>query len=614
MRIMPVKKMEKSLATILMFAVCLSISGCPDEPVITKGPTVGERTIVVPTHHMGTVLQYARLVGSRMLPVRGYGVVGGLGKDGSSQVPSYLRNYLIQYLRRKNIGSRKAGLEKLSPERILRDMDTAIVEISGFIPSCAPKGKIFDVKIRAIGSQVRSLEGGVLYEAELKLATDGVNVPSRGSKIIATAAGPVFVNPFIDEKNVAELVRLRDGRVIGGGKVKAARPIRLQLMTPDFSRAMVIQRSINERFQRPGEPRVANGKGSDGVAITIPPQWRHEYIHFLELVTHLSLQNGVGQWERHARGIAKAMKLPKANHEELSLVWEAMGRRAIPVISTSYTDADPFISYYSARAGMRLGDMVAAPEVILRAAASPGSPLRNEAVKELGRYPRFVQALSILRKTLDDKDGMLRIIAYESLLKIGRNSAVMTIPVGNFYLDIVDSKRQDIIYATQSGTSRIALFGTNMEVMRPIYFSALQDLLTINAATADKYITMFRKVGTGSRISPAFKIEPKVKSLIRAIGQKAKNGQGMLMLPDLDSEGKPKRDKDGQIVYKKASIKGLGLNYGQLVTILYRLSKQSALVSSETSKPAKFVLQKPAGLQEFLRSTVDSGRPNITEH
>ena len=603
---------KNSVVTALVVAICLSVAGCGKSPGVSGSPNVGENTIVVPTHQLGTVAQYARLVGSRLLPVRGYGVVGGLGKDGSSQIPPHLRNYLIQYLRRRDIGSRKAGLEDVPPERILRDMDTAIVEISGSIPSCAPKGKIFDVQIRAIGSQVRSLDGGMLYEAELRLATGNVTAPDRGSKILATASGAVFVNPFIDETKVTELVKLRDGRVIGGGEAAASRPVRLQLLRPDFTRSAVIQRSINERFQRPGEPRVANAKDSNAVSITIPPEWRNDYLHFLDLVMHLSLQTAGGQWEKRARQVARAMTLPKANHDELSLVWEAMGRRAIPIISTHYADADPFISYYSARAGMRLGDMVAAPEVILRAAGSAGSPLRNEAIKELGRHSRYIRALPVLRKILDDSDDMVRVIAYESLRKLGRNTAVMTIPVGEFYLDVVNSKRQDVIYATQSESSRIVLFGGDLAVMRPVYFSGLQNLLTVNATAADKYITMYRKVGTNGRISPAFKVAARVKSLIRALGDQAKSGQGMLMVPDLDPKGKPKRDSKGKIVYKKADVKGLGFTYGQVVAILHRLCKQGSLVSGETSRPAKFVLQKPTGLQEFLRGATDTGRPNIT--
>jgi flagellar basal body P-ring protein FlgI len=616
MRTIPKKKMQartpKRLLTILIAAICVLISGCGKGKTVIKTPMVGQRTIVVPTHHIGTVSQYAQIIGGQMLPVRGYGVVGGLGKDGSSQIPPQLRTYLIQYLRRRNIGSRRAGLEDLPPERILRDMDTAIVEISGAIPSCAPKSRLFDVKIRAIGSQVRSLEGGVLYEAELRLATANITAPDRGSKVLATASGSVFVNPFIDGAKVAELVKLRQGRVIGGGKTKSPRAVSLQLLTPDFSRAAIIQRSINERFQRPGMTRVANAKGSDSVAITIPAEWRGDYLHFLELVMHMSLQTSGGQWESRARQVAGAMKLPKANHDALSLVLEAMGRRAIPIISKHYTDSDPFVSYYSARAGMRLGDLVAAPEVILRIAGSPRNPLRNEAITELGRHRRYIRSLAVLRKALNDPDDMVRVLAYESLRKIGRNSAVLTIPVGEFQLDIVQSKGRGVVYATQSEKSRLVLFGGDMLINRPTYFSGLQGLVTINASKKDKYITLFRKVGVAGRISPAFRIAPTAKALISAMGREAKNGQGELMLPDLDDAGKPKRDSAGQIVYKKADVKGLGLSYGQVVTILHRLCKQGSLAADDKSAAAKFVLQKPKGLQEFLRRAADTGRPNIT--
>jgi flagellar basal body P-ring protein FlgI len=608
---MPEKKMKNSLVTVLAVAVCLFSAGCSKKKV-NPGANVGERTIVIPTHHAGTVMQYARLAGNRTLPVRGYGIVGALGKNGSSQIPPQLRNYLIQYLRRRDIGSKKAGLGNLPPERILRDMDTAIVEISGSIPACAPKGKAFDVQIRAIGSQVKSLEGGVLYGAELRLATSTITAPNRGSKILATAAGPVFVNPFIDETKVAELVKLRDGRVIGGGQASNSRPVLLQMLEPDFSRAAVIQRSINERFQRPGKPRVANAKGSDVVSIDIPPEWRKDYEHFLDLVMHMPLQSAGGQWERKARQIAHAMTLPEANHNELSLVWEAMGRRAIPILGKYYTQADPFVSYYSARAGMRLGDLVAAPEIILRTASSPGNPLRGEAIKELGRHRQYIRAIAVLRKTLDDSNDILRIMAYESLKKIGRSSSVMTIPVGDFHLDLVESDGRGLIYATQSEDSRIVLMGKGMSLIRPIYFTCLQDLLTLNASKKEKYVTIFRKIGQTGRISPAFKIAPSAKSLVRAMGHQAVLGEATLMVPDRGADRKPKRDSDGQIVYKMANVKGLGLSYGQVVAVLYRLCKQGAIVSDGGGKPAKFVLQKPADLQEFLRDAMETGRPNVT--
>ena len=70
---------KNSFVTALAVAVCLLTAGCPRSFGTGQGPRVGESTIVVPTHQVGTVAQYARLVGSRLMPVRGYGVVGGLG-------------------------------------------------------------------------------------------------------------------------------------------------------------------------------------------------------------------------------------------------------------------------------------------------------------------------------------------------------------------------------------------------------------------------------------------------------------------------------------------------------------------------------------------------------
>jgi hypothetical protein len=145
-----------------------------------------------------------------------------------------------------------------------------------------------------------------------------------------------------------------------------------------------------------------------------------------------------------------------------------------------------------------------------------------------------------------------------------------------------------------------------------MYFSGLQGLVTVNSATGDKYVTMFRKVGSSGRISPAFKIDPSARALICALGREAKTGQGSMKVADLDDNGKPKRDSSGQIVYKMADVKGLGLNYGQVVTVLHRLCKQGSLASDDASAPTRFVLQKPKELEDFLRRALDTGRPNIT--
>ena len=60
MRIIPEKN---SFVLPLVVAVCLLTAGC-GRGLRTGRPDVGETTIVVPTHQVGTVAQYARLVGN----------------------------------------------------------------------------------------------------------------------------------------------------------------------------------------------------------------------------------------------------------------------------------------------------------------------------------------------------------------------------------------------------------------------------------------------------------------------------------------------------------------------------------------------------------------------
>ena len=65
--------------------------------------------------------------------------------------------------------------------------------------------------------------------------------------------------------------------------------------------------------------------------------------------------------------------------------------------------------------------------------------------------------------------------------------------------------------------------------------------------------------------------------------------------------GQPaERDADGE-------IKGLGLTYGQVVALLYRMCEVDKDI------PARFVLQRPPAVQRIYRSTPTVGRPDMPE-
>ena len=68
-------------------------------------------------------------------------------------------------------------------------------------------------------------------------------------------------------------------------------PIRLQLRKPDYQMCNVLQKRINERFSPRGK-KVAVAKTKYFIDINIPPEYRDDYEHFLQLVMHLPRRSG----------------------------------------------------------------------------------------------------------------------------------------------------------------------------------------------------------------------------------------------------------------------------------------------------------------------------------
>ncbi len=529
-----------------------------------------------------TVAQYATLIGGRYLPVKAHGVVIALGDNGSSEVPAHVRKSLVKHLLVEGLGSARRGTRDLTPERVLSDKDTAVVLISGVVPLGAPRGERFDVMVSALGqTQTRSLEGGRLMPRELTVAYGGIDRPDAKSTTWGKASGSIFINPFIDPSDPNEAANLLAGRIIGGGVITRNQPARLQLRRPDYATARRIQRRIQERFGKEEDPLladVAKGRSRSVVDLSIPPEFRYDYQHFLELVMHLPIQYGLGGMEGEVRRVAKAMKAPGANHHELAMIWEAIGRQVLPAIRGMYASQNPGVSYHAARTGLRLKDRLA-EEVITRFASSAGSPHQLAAIEELGRSRRARAAAKVLRKLVDDENMRVRIAAYEALRARG-DITVRQIDVdGEFDLDLVKSRRGYMVYATQSTKPRIVLFGWDMPIRRPIFFESPGQLLTVNAFDGSKELTVFRKIPHAGRVSDPIEVAALVGTFTELLGS----------VPELDDAGK---------------ATGLGLTYSQVVGILYRMCQEGDI-------PGKFVLQQAEGLQRIYQDTATVGRPDM---
>jgi hypothetical protein len=595
-------------------------AGCknPDgswKKISLKRSSGDEQKIVVPPEIQGTIAEECALVSSADAPISGWGVVVGLGDKGSSEVPPELKADLTKYLKTQiKIGSASVDTEGVTIQEFLQDRDTAIVRIEAIIPPGAPKGTRVDAVVNAPArTQTVSLEGGLLLPIDLRWEQGAGGARGRYLKPLGKAEGSIFVNPFLNPKKPSDRARLRQGRILGGAEVLKDMPLRLQLREPDYLTCNVLQKRINERFPTRGRKKVADAKTSYYIEINIPEQYRRDYRHFLELLMHLPLRSGPGVFERHANRIAEAMEKPGANHDSLALIWEAMGRAVLPVVQKMYSSKNPEVAYYSARTGLRLGDKGLAGPILVRIAEKSGDSLQLRAIEELGHHPGVFEAMQPLRKLLNDRNELVRIAAYEAMIRRGDFSSIKRYAVDRgafqeeapaFTVDVVDSQGEYVIYALRTGTPRIVLFGKAMPLARSFFYNDPNETVTIFSKKAlpeeqikklkqadpslagdvlrGSHVVMFRRLADSEEISKKYRIPFRVWPLIRVLGARPR--------PDVDT----------------GMVPGLGLSYSQVVGTLCRMCKENNI-------HAKFILQPLPELQRIYQLTPSEGRPDRKE-
>ncbi len=561
-----------SLAAALVVGTLL-IAGCDgqdDTPKTRTGLDVPE-----PLKVGAVVKDYARPIGTGFLPVEGYGLVIGLGTKGSREVPGALKDRLTKYLSRNDIGSWRAETQDVSPMRVLKDLDTAIVIVRGQVPPGAPKGTRFDIHVEAMPrTNTTSLDGGILMPLDLHLASGNWNVARLDTKVWAKASGPMFVNPFLDPNNPQEKPLLRRGKVIGGAVTTDSRYIRLQLLKQDYSKAYLIQNRINARFPR--RDKVAIARTGTLVDLKVPPRYRDDYARFVELVLHLPLEYDI---EAQILRSTEAIQQPGADREEISTIWEAIGKQIVPHVQKLYHHRSPIVAYYAARTGLRLGDRTAAP-VLVRFARTADSPVQIQSIDELGYHSKVYTALEALEGLLDDENQQVRLAAYEALIRRGDSTLVRRQRIsGGFTLDTVRSHGDYVIYATQTRSPRIVIFGEELSIKQNVFYRSPDKMIMLNCSPREDKVTLRRKIPRTGGTSDPFEVERDVCEVVKTLGT--------LTSPDEYGE-----------------VHGLGLSYGQILTAVGQLCRRGDI-------PAKFILQRPEGVRQQYQGLPTLGRPDM---
>lgn len=471
----------------------------------------------------GTIGAEGQLRGVQPVLVSGLGLVVGLNGTGGDILPENVASTMQREMSLMGVRGadafRGTALEGKTPSEILRDPNTAVVIVQAAIPPGMPANATFDVFVRAVNAT--SLEGGTLWTCDMRLGPPAV-FGAVQARPIARARGPIFINPFSEDRPTGpDGVTRQVGRVLAGGTVTQPFSIELTLDSNSHSRARAVVSAINSRFPKgPGDPgdtargrNVTDAGGS--IALRIPRRYRREPGEFLELVMHLPIDSSFP--EEQARRLVEGVKAEPALAEEISWSLEAIGARALPFVRELYEHPELAPRMAGLKAGARLNDPIAT------------GPLREVALRGSGRVrTRAIELLGImdggpiidmtLRDLLDEPDLSVRVAAYESLAERATRDQMARITamlednpdaprlsptrievlararwnrrniqgiqrfvIGeSFLLDVVPYG-EPLVYVTQTGFPRVVIFGEDRDIQRPSLVSVWGDRLLVAA-------------------------------------------------------------------------------------------------------------------------------------
>lgn len=536
------------LARRLIFglAPCLGVVGCDmveRSDRVQTANTLERRNFEIDVQPImrGTIASEAVFVGDEPTVVRGYGLVVGLRGTGSRDMPAPVRAWMIQEMSRRGVGNAATGFGEVTPEAMLNSDDTAVVIVEGVIPPGGVIKERFDIRVSsAPGTSTRSLEGGRLYTADLRPGP--LQVGSKQASSLASAKGPIFINPFAEpDSNGRDIVDRLTGRILDGGTITDSMPLKLRMAVSSHTRAAAIQNAINSRFPREAgqDDDTARGTSGEEIEIVVPPSFYDSSDDFVELVKH------TGMRPEAAESISLAIKRSViANPGYAGTArwrWQAVGPKSIPVLQDLYDYPEEGPRLAALTAGAALDDAACTANLVdLARNGSRKAQLASiNLLSEMGANPSIEMGL---RPLLDHQDVDVRLAAFDALEK-RRDPIVLAYNIDQkFTLNMVPSD-SPMIYVAQTGEPRIVLFGKALEVERPMFLEAWSDRLLMKAeADTPKIEVFFRE----SEDVPAQTdmVSPDVAQLIGYLGHQSTI---------------------------EAPAPGIGLTYGETIGALHQL-------------------------------------------
>jgi hypothetical protein len=533
-------RLRPAVGLVAGFLALVALASCSDTPTpIESHPVLRD----IPSALRGTIGSEVIFRGIEPVVVSGLGLVVNLNNTGGKPLSDHFMETMERTLTLQGVSSTLelpgTALNGKTPREVLKDPRTAVVIVQAAIPPGSPAGAHFDVYVEAVNAT--SLEGGQLWTTTLRLG-ESILFGQAQARELASARGPIFINPFANTPAGAPTPSETNGRILDGGWVTNPLQIEMVPETASHSRVASMVSAINSRLPAgPGDPgptargkTTSDVKSGPSVVLHVPRRYADRAAEFLSIIKHLPINDSAP--EMLAKRYVDALKAEPAIADDLAWCLEALGEKSLPFVRGLYDYAEVIPRLAALRAGARLGDpMAAAP---LMALATKGTGLEQQdaiaLLSEIAGTPRIDLTL---RELLCEKDLLIRIAAYEALAKraekvrmarfldetyaqpggaegdvspvhrevlakavfpSGMLQGIERRPIaGKFLLDLVPMG-DPLIYVTQQGQPRIVIFGEHPSLRTPAVVSAWGDRLLLSADEHEKNVRILFRESEGT--------------------------------------------------------------------------------------------------------------------